>query len=112
MVTKVKAKTIPIRRSFPHDSQNSASPYHLTAARLIILYMDRAEPKKGTEKISECVHEETRQGHPRTGMERVIGASGDYIPISYNTSSANGSNRDRVTPKPDDQVQSTDLEWY
>lgn len=54
-MTKVKAKTMPIRRSLPHDSQNSASPYHLTAARLMILNIDAAAPKKGKGKISKCV---------------------------------------------------------
>jgi len=37
MVIKVNEKTIPIKRTLPIESQNSDSPYHLTANRLIAL---------------------------------------------------------------------------
>lgn len=37
MVMKVKANIMKIRINFPEESQNSASPYHRTAKRLIAL---------------------------------------------------------------------------
>lgn len=43
MTTKVNENTIAIKSTFPLESQNSASPYHFTANKLIALLEVNAE---------------------------------------------------------------------
>src|SRR5690348_15974116 len=83
MVTKVKKNMMKIRSSLPEDSQNSASPYHLTAKRLMALC------ESANKRAATC------WWHPR---------------VEDDAGGAHGGERDVVAPVLQDQVEGGDLE--
>ncbi len=82
----VKQNNMRMSNSFPDDSQNSDSPYHLTANKLMMLkYFSDFEDNSEACRL--------------------------HIPIEDNASSTYGSKRDIISPKGQDKIQGADFPW-